>query len=127
VRASQCSPDPGPDQQAASDGEETMREALVFSVRLFGVTAAQVYEAEHQCCRRAELVAVLAAVLTGAQKQDERVRPALEVWRREQHELWSGRLVLTSDQQLLPEVVEQRQYRAMFHPNGHLSHEATNV
>ena len=116
-----------PEVLAASDSEEIMREALVFSVRLFGVTAAQVYEAEHQCCGRAELVAVLAAVLTGAQKQDERVRPALEVWRREQHELWSGRLVLTSDQQLLPEVVEQRQYRAMFHPNGHLSHEATNV
>ena len=34
---------------------------------------------------------------------------------------------MTSDQRLLPEVVEQRQYRAMFHPNGHLSHGATNA
>ena len=34
---------------------------------------------------------------------------------------------MTSDQQLLPEVVEQRQCRAMFHPNGHLSHGATNA
>ena len=116
-----------PEVLAASDGAETMREALVLSVRLFGVTAAQVYEAENQCCGRAELVAVLAAVLTGAQKQDERVRPALEVWWRQQRELLSGRLVLTSDQRLLPEVVEQRQYREFFQANGHVSYGATNA
>ena len=85
------------------------------------------HQAEQQCAGRAQVVAVLAEVLTGAQRQDARVRPALEVWRREQRELLFGRLVWTRDQQLLPEVVEQRQCRAMFHPNGHLSHEATNV
>ena len=105
-----------PEVLAASDSAETMREALVLSVRLFGVTAAQVYEAENQCCGRAELVAVLAAVLTGAQKQDERMRPALEVWRREQRELLLRQWVWTRNQQLLPLEVWRHEERAIFHP-----------
>ena len=64
---------------------ETMQEALVLSVRVFGVTAAQVHQAEQQCAERGEVVTVLEEVLTFPQKQDERVRPALEVLRREQH------------------------------------------
>ena len=102
-------------------------EALVLSVQVFGVSAAQVYQAEQQCAGRAEVVAVLAAVLTGAQRQDARVRPALEVWQREQRELLLGQWVWTSDQRALPLEVWRREERAMFHPHRHLSHEANNT
>ena len=68
-----------PEVLAAGDGAETMMKALVLSVRVFGVTAVQVHQAEQQCAGLAEVVAVLEEVLTDAQKQDARVRPSLEV------------------------------------------------
>ena len=58
--------------------------ALVIYVRVFGVTAAQVHQAEQQCAGRAEVVGVLLKVLLVTQKQDARVRPLLEFCRREQ-------------------------------------------
>ena len=94
-----------------------MREALVLSVRVFGVTAAQVHQAEQQCAGRAEVVAVLVEVLTEAQKQDARVRPALEVWQHEQRELLLGQWVWARNQRALPLEVWRREQRAMFHPH----------
>jgi hypothetical protein len=124
--------------------EETMREALVLSVRVFGVTAAQVHQAEQQCAGRAEVVAVLVEVLTEAQKQDARVRPALEVWRRKQEvspreqralhgsphrrspRRWRTRREATGATRAL-EVWQHEQRALRSPPHFQLSHRATNA
>ena len=104
---------------------ETMQEALVLSLRVFGVTAAQVHQAEQQCAERGEVVTVLEEVLTFPQKQDERVRPALEVWRREQHAILGP---LRQHHEHAAMQIWQRERPALpSSPCRHLSHEATNT
>ena len=99
--------------------------ALVHSVRVFGVTAAQVHQAEQQCAERGEVVTVLEEVLTFPQKQDERVRPALEVWRREQHAMLGP---LRQHHEHAAMQIWRRERPALPSlPHRHLSHEATNT
>ena len=104
---------------------ETMKEALVLSVRVFGVSAAQVHQAEQQCAGRTEVVAVLEEVLTGAQKQDERVRPALEVWRREQHTMLGP--LHQHHEHAEMQIWRRERPTLPSLPHRHLSHEATNT
>ena len=117
---------------------------LVISVRVFGVTAAQVHQAEQQCAGLAEVVAVLLEVLTDAQKQDARVRPLLEVWRREQEvspreqralhgsphrrgpRRWRTRREATGATRAL-EVWRHEQRALRSPPHCQLSHRATNA
>ena len=117
---------------------------LVISVRVFGVTAAQVHQAEQQCAGLAEVVAVLLEVLTDAQKQDARVRPLLEVWRREQEvspreqralhgsphrrgpRRWRTRREATGATRAL-EVWRHEQRALRSPPHRQLNHRATNA